>query len=285
MNFTVTANDGMTVKVDAPNWMMALGKAMAFFEYDPKAMGRWVCVPSASGDIHVDDPVKHQSWTVKPEQEIKIVVRQSNMVIEEEPEEERVDDNDDSEVDFSADVSAIAMPTSALADVKEWEPEKVFSEESLAERLFDLSFDMMGVGPEEACALAVDLVNEFITTETTVAYRASLNDEAMHVGAVTGSLEGVLEGKVVPFGEGLAGTCFDMGTPIEVRNSEEDPATLFGIDEDVDIEPRRVICVPVQNEKGIFGVIQIINPDEEKGFDPEVLTSVALTLAGALAGL
>lgn len=285
MNFTVTANDGESVKVDAPNWMMALGKAMAFFEYDPKAMGRWVCVPTAAGDIHVDDPVKNLSWTVQPDQEITIVVRQSNMVIEEEPERERIDDDDDSEVNFQSEVAPIAMPTSALADVKEWEPDKVFSEESLAERLFDLSFDMMGVGPEEACALAADLVNEFIETESTVAYRATLNDEAMHVGAVTGSLEEILEGKTVPFGEGLAGTCFDMGTPIEVKNAEEDPATLFGVDEDIDIESRRVICVPVQNDKGIFGVLQIVNPNEEKGFDPEVLTSVALTLAGALSGL
>lgn len=285
MNFTVTANDGETVKVDAPNWMMALGKAMAFFEYDPKAMGRWVCVPTAAGDIHVDDPVKNQSWTVKPDQEIKIVVRQSNMVIEEEPEPERVDDNDDSEIDFSAEVAPIAVPESRLAEVQEWEPEKVFSEESLAERLFDLSFDMMGVGPEEACALAVDLINEFVTTEATICYRASINDADMAVGAVTGSLAEVLEGKRVPFGEGLAGTCFDMGTPIEVKNAEEDPATLFGLDEDIDIDARRVICVPVQNDKGIFGVLQIVNPDDEKGFDPEVLTSVALTLAGSLSGL
>jgi putative methionine-R-sulfoxide reductase with GAF domain len=144
---------------------------------------------------------------------------------------------------------------------------------------------MMGVGPQEACALAADLVNEFITTESTIAYHASLNDEAMHVGAVTGTLESVLEGKSVPFGEGLSGTCFDMGTPIEVKNSEEDPATLFGIDAEFDVEIRRIICVPAQNENGIYGVIQIVNPDESKGFDPEVLTSVALTLAGALAGL
>ncbi|MCO4743606.1 MAG: GAF domain-containing protein [Proteobacteria bacterium] len=285
MNFTVTATDGESVKIDAPNWMMALGKAMAFFEYDPKKMGRWVCVPSATGDIHIDDPVLNKSWTVKPDQEIKIVVRQSNMVIEEEPEVARVDDNDDSTVDFSSNMAPIAMPTSALAEVQEWEPEKVFSEESLAERLFDLSFDMMGVGPQEACALAADLVNEFIGTESTIAYHASINDEAMHVGAVTGSLESILEGKSVPFGEGLAGTCFDMGTPIEVKNSEEDPATLFGLDEDIDVEVRRIICVPAQNENGIFGVLQIVNPDDSKGFDPEVLTSVALTLAGALAGL
>jgi hypothetical protein len=285
VNFTVTANDGQTVKVDAPNWMMAMGKAMAFFEYDPKSMGRWVCVPSATGDIHIDDPVKNQSWSIKPEQEIQIVIRQSNLVIEEEVESQRVDDDDDSDVDFTGSMAPIAMPTSALADVKEWEPEKVFSEESLAERLFDLSFDMMGVGSEEACALAVDLVNEFITTESTVAYRASLNDEAMQVGAVTGVLGEVLEGKTIPFGEGLAGTCFDMGTPIEVRSSEDDTGSVFGVEDELEIELRRVICVPVQNEKGIFGVLQVVNPDESKGFDPEVLTSVALTLAGALSGL
>lgn len=285
MNFTVTATDGDTVKVDAPNWMMALGKAMAFFEYDASKMGRWVCVPTAAGDIHVDDPVKNRSWVVKPDQELTIVVRKSNMVIDEEPDVIRIDDNDDSAVDFSADIERIAMPESKLADVQQWEPEKVFSEESLAERLFDLSFDMMGVGHEEACALAVDLVNEFIETESTVVYHASINDESMNVGAVTGLLETILDGKSVQFGEGLAGTCFDMGSPIEVKNSEEDPATLFGLEDDVDIEARRVICVPVQNEKGIFGVIQIVNPSEEKGFDPEVLMSVALTLAGALAGL
>ena len=122
MNFTVTATDGDSVKIDAPNWMMALGKAMAFFEYDASKMGRWVCVPTAAGNIVVDDPVKNMSWTIVPDQEIKIVIRQSNMVIEEEPEIERLDDNDDSSVDFSAGIDMIAMPTSKLADVQEWEP-------------------------------------------------------------------------------------------------------------------------------------------------------------------
>ena len=285
MNYTVSATDGETVRVDAPNWMIALGKAMAFFDYDPRNFGRWSCEHGPGGDVVVKDTEKDHSWVVRPDQEIKIVIKPSNMSEPEEPEARRVDDNDDSGVDFGRKVAPLVLPTSAFGRVTPIAETSTAGGEDLAERLFDLSFDMMGVGPNAACALALGVLGDYVKADSCAAFYATINASAMHVGAASGTQEDAFDDQQVAFGDGLAGTCFDMGAPVELRNPDEDSRAIFGFDVDLSFEPRRVFCVPVQNEKGIFGVLQIVNPREDEGFDPEVVSSVARTLAGALAGM
>jgi hypothetical protein len=293
VEFTITASSGESVSIKSENWMLALGKAMPFFQMDATSMVRWVITPGAEGAVTVEDPVAKRKWTVKPkEMAVKIValgpVRES---VADAPDWEPR--KEEEEPENASPPPMLTMPMkSSLAPPPMPDPppmpaitRKATDAESVAERLFDLSMDIAGAPPEEACQRALALLQEFIPCEASSVARGSVADFHLTIAAATGPVAEQLVGTQVPFGSGYVGLCFDSRIPVQVNGVEGDERHHTDIDENTGFHTRACTCVPVLRGDEIFGVIQLLNPASP--FLPEdidVAAQVAQTLAEALGG-
>lgn len=258
MNWTVEEpGGGESVKVHAPNWMMAMSKAMAFMDIDPDSMGRWVAEPQDGSTVLVRDPQSGRTWKATPE------------------------GNAAPPVPEALASSATAGPTLAPAPAT-----SLKAPDDLAERIFDLSFDITSQTPNVACSTALTLINEFVPCEASSVLRGTINDTALTFVAVNGPVAQDILGRKLPWGTGLVGTAFDLGISIQTSTEQSD-AHLKKVDSDTGFSTKAVLCVPVRNDTGTFGVIQLLNPPGGKFLDwhIETVESVARTLAGALSTL
>ncbi|MBX2798111.1 MAG: GAF domain-containing protein [Myxococcales bacterium] len=65
MEYDITALDGESVRIEGDNWMLALGRAMSFFDIDIERLERLVCAPTADGSVFVEDPLGGRSWMIR----------------------------------------------------------------------------------------------------------------------------------------------------------------------------------------------------------------------------
>jgi len=257
----------MSVKVHAPNWMMAMSKAMAFMDIDPDSMGRWVCEPQEAGAVKVKDPASGGVWDVIPVSEDGTAAS---------PPATPATPATPAAAAPTAPVPA-APPAPAPAGTSLRPPE------DLAEKLFDLSFDITSQTPNVACSTTLSLINDFVPCEASSVLRGTLNDVALTFVAVNGPVAGDILGRKLPWGTGLVGTCYDLGLSIHttVDHAEQH---LKKVDSDTGFQTKAVLCVPVRNDTGTFGVIQLLNPPGGQflNWHIEACEQVATTLAGAL---
>ncbi len=258
MNWTVEEPGGESVKVHAPNWMMAMSKAMAFMDIDPDSMGRWVAEPQDGSTVLVRDPQSGRSWTATPDGEAAPAPAAQGLAPQP-----------------TAGPTLTPGPASALK-----------APDDLAERIFDLSFDITSQTPNVACSTSLTLINEFVPCEASSVLRGTINDTALTFVAVNGPVAQDVLGRKLPWGTGLVGTCFDLGISIQT-SAEQSEAHLKKVDSDTGFSTKAVLCVPVRNDTGTFGVIQLLNPPGGKFLDwhIETVESVSRTLAGALSTL
>ncbi len=292
MEFSISANNGDSVKINADNWMAALGKALPFFSMD--ATAKMVCTPGADGSVLVETPATRSTWMVRPmEQRVQVVVAASS--------EQLVDllEEDEEEVSPPPETSApaAALPTFAMPVAstlrRERPPEQVVAdddededeEESLAERLFDLSLDLTEAEPNRACQLGLDLILEFVPVEAGSVARGTLNDNALTFVAATGPVASEIIGKKVNFGRGLIGMCFDMKATLQVGDVHADSRHLAYMDAKTGFDTRTALCVPILDaDNQSYGAIQLLNPPsgEFEAEHVETVETIAKTLAGAL---
>jgi hypothetical protein len=252
VQYTIVAESGERVTVEAPSWMMAMGRAMSKLGLGADAMGRWVCTPRANGVVTVDDPVARQRWTI-----------------------------------YQGDATAIPVPEVKPPAAKPWNPPAsvpVSEPGDLAERLFDLSFDIAGASSDEAGQLALSLLNEFISCEAASVVRGSLNDVALNVIAASGPVGDQVVGMKIPFGTGIVGLCFDMGISIQVDDVSRNKHHLVQVDSSTGFETRAMLCVPIRDDmQKMYGVVQLINPKAKfEDWHIECAETVARTLSGPL---
>ena len=85
--------------------------------------------------------------------------------------------------------------------------------------------------------------------------------------------------------QGLVGLCYDMTIPIQLNDARRDSRHLRKFDEKFDFETRAVLCVPVVDEHGVHGVIELLNPRRPfSDSDVDAARQIANTLAGAISG-
>ena len=294
MEFTVAAASGESVTVQSENWMMALGKAMAFFQMDASNMVRWVCTPGAHGHVRIDDPVTGHSWMVAPVEPVVKVVANSptdptdeDMVCAEDP----IDAVDDPMDAPPPPPPPLAMPSRSqlrpatpVPVQREAVDQVVFSTESLAERLFELSMDISGAEPAEAARRSLAVILEFVPCEAASIARASVAEFGLVYIAATGPVADQIIGCTVPFGQGLVGLCYEAGIPVQVSPVANDQRHHRAFDDEFGFRTRDVLCVPVSDHDNTYGVVQLINPIGS--FDArhvEAAQTIARTLAAALA--
>jgi hypothetical protein len=260
---------------------------MVFFGIDSTKMVRWVCTPGAGGEVMIEDPVREVSWVVKPtEMVVKVVAvgptgAQEAEADEEPPPSKRVD------TPIAPDAPPpppVQMMRSSL--FRELPPElpAELEPEPLAERMFDVSLELAGASPDDACKRMLEIVVEFIPVEAaSLARGTELATELRYVAAHGPIAEKIL-GQSVPVGEGIIGLCFEARSPVQAYDAQKDDRHLVKFDKEFEFQTHGVLCVPVMNDESTFGVIQLINP--KSAFLPghiEALQTMARTLANVLA--
>lgn len=275
MEFTITAQNGDSVKVEAENWLLALGKAMAFFGVELHAIPRLVCSAGADGSVFADDPTGQHSWMVRPlERPIVVVPAAASPNLEDLAYAEAdtsVEEPSTGEMALHP-PPALQMPTNSSL----YRPADDDEQESLAERLFDLGMDLTTATTDEACQMALELLLEYVPAESACIARGTLDDPALRFVAASGTWADEILGREQPFGEGLVGACFDAGRQLLLEDAEAGP---FAPE-----ERRCILCVPILDAELTYGVIRLANPREAL-FSPiqiEAVESVAETLAWAL---
>ncbi|NCG22163.1 MAG: GAF domain-containing protein [Rhodobacterales bacterium] len=287
MQYTITAQNGDSVRIAAPNWMFAMGKALPFFALDLVEAGKIVCSHSDGGDVFVAAPMVHKTWMIREvAPALKIVATKPKSVEAELPAAEPV-------VDEKPEVEAVSVlpPPSFMMPVtstlQKAAPNALpidddeEEEETLAERLFDLSMDITGAKPDEACELALALLLEFVPVEAVSVARGSLNDPHLTFVAATGPVAAAIIGKNVPFGEGLVGLAFDMAGTLLVADVTADSRHMVSVDDETGFSTQSALCVPIlDSDERAFGIIQLLNPKGHK-FTAEHIEA-AETIAGTL---
>jgi GAF domain-containing protein len=171
------------------------------------------------------------------------------------------------------------VPQPIIEEEEEEEPE------TLAERLFDLSFDIAEAAPGEAARLSLELIQEYVPCEAASIVRGTINDIALTFLAASGPVGGEIIGKRVPFGKGLIGLCFDMGLTVQINDVEHEKRHYSAMDQKTGFHTRSALCVPIRDTGGSYGVIQLLNPPSNfTEWHIECVETVAGTLAGPLRG-
>jgi hypothetical protein len=292
--YTVASSLGAT-EIDAENWMIALGQGLPKLGVDLSHAARWSITPSAAGAVSAEDPMTGARYFVKPKVTVKMVVARG--AAEEEAGSGGLPPEDDApipprEVEEAMPDSPPPMLTMPLTSSLAPPPpppgatirRKTTDTESIAERLFDLSMDIGTLNAEEAAQRALELLQDLMPSEASSVARGSAADFHLTIVAATGPVAEQIKGRIVPFGEGYVGLCFDARGAIQMNDVGDDTRHHVNLDSQTGFVTKRAMCVPILRGDDIFGVIQVLNP--ENPFiteDIEVAAQVAATLADRLA--
>jgi hypothetical protein len=286
VEFSITAKNGDSVKIDAANWMAAFGKVLPFFTVD--LTSKLICVPGEDGAVLIEASASGDTWMIR---ELAPAIRVMASASSERLPSVSPDAPPSVPPVAAAGLSgpALKMPVQASFQQRPPAPSgkatEEEEEETLAERLFDLSFDLTEAEPDEACRLGLNLILEFVPVQAASVARGSLNDSALTFVAATGPVADDIVGKKVKFGAGLIGMCFDMKGTMLVNDVRRDARHLDSLDVKTGFESQVALCVPlVDDDSQSFGVIQLLNPVAGvfQDLDVEAVEAIAKTLAGAL---
>lgn len=276
MEYTITALNGDSVKIESGNWMSAMGKALGFFDIAIESVEKLICSSAKDGSVFIEDAGGMRSWMVREiAPQIQIRVTDSSPLETWEPLQ---NDPTDPGFDLGSPPPDIAMPTDSSL-----RPE---GPESVAERVFDLSMEIAAADVDEACRLSLAVIMEYVNVEAGSVARGTLSDKHLVFVTATGPVAEQIVGREVSFGEGLVGMCFDMRGTLLVNDVARDTRHLDQFDLQTGFETLSVLCVPILDDANLgYGVIQLINPPGRQFQSPQIdlAEMVAKILANSLA--
>jgi hypothetical protein len=306
VEFTITALNGDSVKVESDNWMTAMGKALAFFDIEIGTIGKLTCSPARDGSVFIEDPTGMRSWMIRqhaPDISVRVTERSrlERWEVTRDQRGGRAPDLDRSSASRPGDSPGRATslpPWNTATDADDPEPidfdrpppkmtmpsESSLRARSLSERIERLTEEAQSTSRERACELALDLIEEYVRTEASSIAIGTLSDPALRFAAARGPLAPSVIGRQAGFGEGLVGMCFDMRGTLLVNDVASDTPNLDQLDRR--LSALAVLCVPLLDDDATaYGVIQLINPPDRQftRAHVEVVENVARTLAGSLA--
>lgn len=275
MEFTITALNGDSVRVESDNWLIAMGKALGFFDVEPDGLGRLQCARVEDGSVSVRDEDGGRGWFVRAVDSGVSVAASARSEKEKWSRIEHHRHRDD--FDPNAPAPNLAMPAgSSLA------PQDA---ETVAERMFDLSMEIDGMSEEQAADAALDIARGATAAESVSVALGTLDQPHLRVVAARGTGAARIFGRSVNFGEGLMGMCFDMSDVIVVHDVESGTPHVDPLGDEGHAS-LSVLCVPIVDEDGTArGVLQLLNPASRPFLqsDVDVVRNVAKTLANSLA--
>ena len=114
---------------------------------------------------------------------------------------------------------------------------------------------------EAALSESLDLITEEVGCEEGSVWMLHKKDGRVYAMLNVGKTD--ITGYSVALGEGIAGTVTQTGKSELVKDTRTDPRFSSKVDEETGFVTRNLICVPLLNEHGCLGCIQLINKKEE----------------------
>ncbi len=304
MRFEIRSADGTTRTLEARDWMMAMCAVVA--EEKVEVSG-WMCFNRPDGRVDVFDPTSGLSWlvhtldreTAAPSARAATPApapRVHPMAVP-----VAVADDEDDDLDLSPSTSEVEPPPppapvlqpQRARSIDVWKPPPGLAAEErdsapadlppedLAERLFELSADLVSAGSANAAAkLALDILMQLIPCEAGSVLRGTRRDGQLTFVAVSGPAAKQLIGKKMRFEQGVVGATFDLGITIQVNDVASDARYLDRFDKETGFQTRSVLCIPVRAQHAVFGAVELLNP--VGAFQPwhvETMENVARNLA------
>jgi GAF domain-containing protein len=271
VEFTITALNGDSVKVESENWMTAMGKALAFFDIEISSIGKLTCSPARDGSVFIEDPTGNRSWMIRQSvADIAVRVtprsRRESWVAPAEPQE------------------VVRTKPASPPPGFDMPHESSLRAISLSDRAAELLGELMGATREYASARILEVIREYVRSGAACVAVGSLHDPALQIVAAEGRRTSAVLSREVAFGEGLIGMCFDMRGTLLVGDVASDTPHLDQLDP---VPPTvAVLCVPLLEDDEAYGVVQLINPADRPftRAHVEVVETLARTLAQSLAG-
>ena len=259
LEFTVVVPGRPPVRVEAANWISALGEGV-------KALG-------------IDEPLKRLAAEVLPNGAViaRNVVTGTGFTVQQtskkdEPEVEVVEDGDEETFigEFLPEMVDLTEELEALSGLKN-------------EALFQRLVDQIVTAPDAPTAwrLALGVAHDLVPGESASALQRADDGSLSFLGA-TGPHSSRLMSILVPKGAGIAGFCVENGTSLIVLDPASDPRFLAVMDQLTGFSTRSLLCVPVMTDHQRFGCLEVLNAPVGTQFTRTHLELMEM-LAGALA--
>lgn len=271
MEFTITALNGESVKVESDNWMTAMGKSLGFFDIDIHAITKLSISPARDGSVFIEDPIGGRSWMVRsmsPEIAVRVTTRSAaekwEVVRKPKSDPPRAPERGKPPLQMPEGSSLRAL--------------------SYLERVELLGASMARTSRERASDSVLAAIDDYVRSEASSIAIGTVTDPALRFAAARGPRAAAIVGQQPGFGEGLVGMCFDMRGTLLVNDVASDTLHLDQLDRE--LLSLAALCVPLLDDEGeAHGVIQLINPPERPftRSHVEVIEAFARVLAGNLA--
>jgi len=250
-------------RVEAANWMAALGSGLGHFGLAETDLSRVICDLDPSGIISVRDPQSGASFIVEEVKEArtKVSLEVPGGATEQEPEPEpsvRPRLAEGLSLDEELEAGDLDAPDPRISPAFETVSERsADSIEALVEAADVLDH---AETTEDACRLALDLAGQYIPAESgAVLLLTPQRDELVFVAA-TGPRAGNVRGIKIPANKGLAGVAVNSRTALLLREVRHDNRHFGEVDQKSGYATQAILVVPLRGPKGVHGCLELLNP-------------------------
>jgi phosphoserine phosphatase RsbU/P len=129
----------------------------------------------------------------------------------------------------------------------------------------------------ELLTVILDVAKDIVNAEGSSLLLTDPKSGDLIFNIVSGGKKEIM-GEKVPKGYGIAGTVAGTGEPLIVNNAQQDPRHFDEIDKKFSFTTRSILCVPMEMQGKLLGVLEAVNAADRDGFsnwDQEMLTYIA----------
>ena len=252
-------------RVEAANWMAALGSGLGHFGLAESDLSRVICDLDPSGIISVRDPASGASFIVEEVKEpatgAAIEVGGGTAVEADAPEPEPT------VRPRLAEGLSLDEPL-APGDLDAPDPRTSPAFETVSERSAD-SIDALVAAAdalertettEDACRAALELAGQFIPAESGAVLLLTPDRSELVFVAATGPRAGNVRGIKIPADKGLAGVAVSSRTALLLREVRTDTRHFGEVDQRSGYATQAILVVPLRGPKGVHGCLELLNP-------------------------
>ncbi|HJN75255.1 MAG TPA: GAF domain-containing protein [Myxococcota bacterium] len=249
-------------RVEAANWMAALGSGLGHFGLSEGDLSRVICDLDPTGIITVCDPASGASFLVEEVKEAaEAVSLQVGAGTPAEPEPEP------SVRPRLAEAISVAEPVEA-DDFDAPDPRTSPAFETVAERSADSIEALVDAAAvletaettEDACRAALDLAGQFIPAESGAVLLLTPGGDELVFVAATGPRSGNVRGLKIPADKGLAGVAVSSRTALLLREVWHDARHFDEVDKRSGYATQAILVVPLRGPRRVHGCLELLNP-------------------------
>lgn len=128
---------------------------------------------------------------------------------------------------------------------------------------------------EDVINFVMDMAVDKINAESGSILLADVNGKELYFATARGPKAKEIMSFRVPMGQGLAGFCAREGVSLAISDAQRDPRFYKKISQALGYETRSLLCVPIQQDGQIYGVIEVINKKSDSNFSSDETNALA----------